>query len=130
MRKLGRVCRKNLFLTSVLAGLMDVSPLVRRSLIHTIITQGLTLKGLIEDEASLENYFRKTVTGDWHPCGTCRMGAPDDPLAVTDSEGRVYGVDGVRVVDASLMPDIPAANTNIPTIMIAEKISDAILNNS
>ncbi len=130
VRKLGRVCRKNLFLTSVLAGLMDVSPLVRRSLIQTIITQGLTFKGLIEDEASLENYFRKTVTGDWHPCGTCRMGAPDDPLAVTDSEGRVYGVDGVRVVDASLMPDIPAANTNIPTIMIAEKISDAILNNS
>ncbi|MCZ6771005.1 MAG: GMC family oxidoreductase N-terminal domain-containing protein [Proteobacteria bacterium] len=130
VRKLGRVCRTNFVLTSVLAGLMDVSPFVRRLLVHTIITQGRTLKGLIENEASLEDYLRESVTGDWHPCGTCRMGSPDDPLAVTDPEGRVYGVDGLRVVDASLMPDIPAANTNIPTIMIAEKISDAILNNS
>ena len=55
------------------------------------------------------------------------MGAPDDPLAVTDEAGRVRGVDGLRVIDASVMPKVPACNTNIPTIMIAEKMADAIV---
>jgi 5-(hydroxymethyl)furfural/furfural oxidase len=55
------------------------------------------------------------------------MGAQDDPLAVTDPQGRVYGVAGLRVVDASLMPALPRGNTNIPTIMMAEKISAGML---
>jgi 5-(hydroxymethyl)furfural/furfural oxidase len=55
------------------------------------------------------------------------MGPAHDPQAVTDSEGRVHGVSQLRVVDASLMPSLPSANTNIPTIMMAEKIADAIL---
>ena len=54
------------------------------------------------------------------------MGLLEDPLAVVDSEGRVFGVENLRVVDASLMPSIPRANTNIPTIMMAEKIADVI----
>ena len=54
------------------------------------------------------------------------MGAAADPDAVTDTEGRVHGVQGLRVVDASLMPRLPSANTNIPTIMMAEKIAGAI----
>ena len=63
----------------------------------------------------------------FHPAGTCRMGAEDNPAAVTDAEGRVYGVTGLRVVDASLMPSLPRGNTNIPTIMMAEKISAGML---
>jgi 5-(hydroxymethyl)furfural/furfural oxidase len=62
----------------------------------------------------------------WHASGTCRMGRADDPLAVTDGGGQVYGVEGLRVVDASLMPSIPRANTNTPTIMMAERIADLI----
>ena len=58
---------------------------------------------------------------------TCRMGPADDPMAVTNTAGRVHGIDGLRVVDASIFPVVPCANTNIPTIMTAEKISDAIL---
>jgi 5-(hydroxymethyl)furfural/furfural oxidase len=54
------------------------------------------------------------------------MGRPDDPLAVTDSSGRVYGVSGLRICDASLIPSIPCANTNIPTIMVAERVADLI----
>ena len=54
------------------------------------------------------------------------MGDPQDPLAVTDSSGKVYGTDGLRVCDASIMPSIPCANTNIPTIMVAERIADLI----
>jgi choline dehydrogenase-like flavoprotein len=56
-----------------------------------------------------------------HPVGTCRMGTADDPDAVVDSRGAVHGVRGLSVIDASIMPTIPAANTNVPTIMIAER---------
>lgn len=59
-----------------------------------------------------------------HASCTCRMGPLNDPTAVTDPECRVYGVEGLRVVDASVMPKVPSANTNIPTIMIAERASD------
>jgi len=55
------------------------------------------------------------------------MGAPDDPMAVTDPEGRVRGVAGLRVVDASIFPVVPCANTNIPTLMTAEKIAEKML---
>jgi 5-(hydroxymethyl)furfural/furfural oxidase len=55
------------------------------------------------------------------------MGAADDPMAVTDNEGRVRGVHGLRVVDASIFPVVPCANTNFPTMMVAEKIADDIL---
>ncbi len=127
VRKVTKYNKKNYFLTSILAGLMDAGPLARQLLTRHLITHGVTLKGLMADEATLVNYLRDTITGDWHPSGTCRMGSSDDVNAVTDPQGRVYGVEGLYVVDASVMPDIPAANTNIPTIMIAEKISDSIL---
>ena len=55
------------------------------------------------------------------------MGAPSDPMAVADAHGRVYGVEGLRIADASLFPTIPRANINLPTIMLAERISDLVL---
>jgi 5-(hydroxymethyl)furfural/furfural oxidase len=62
-----------------------------------------------------------------HPVGTCTMGRPDDPRAVVDSAYQVYGVDNLFVVDASIMPVIPSANTNLPTLMVAEHAADRIL---
>ena len=59
-----------------------------------------------------------------HPAGTCRMGPASDAMAVTDSVGRVHGLQHLRVIDASLMPDLPSGNINAPTIMMAEKIAD------
>jgi choline dehydrogenase-like flavoprotein len=61
-----------------------------------------------------------------HPCGTCTIGAADDPLAVVDRECRVHGVRNLRVVDASVMPRIPSANTNLPTIMVAHRAAELI----
>ncbi len=80
----------------------------------------------VESDDALDAFIRKTAITVHHPAGTCRMGSADDPLAVTDDEGRVRGVQGLRVVDASLMPDLTSGNINAPVIMIAEKIADRI----
>ncbi|MFL9454208.1 GMC family oxidoreductase [Tolypothrix bouteillei VB521301_2] len=78
---------------------------------------------VISDEA-LVAYIRNNCSTVWHPVGTCKMGT--DPMAVVDPELRVYGVQGLRVVDASIMPTITTGNTNAPTIMIGEKAADFI----
>jgi 5-(hydroxymethyl)furfural/furfural oxidase len=96
-------------------------------LIRRAISEGDDLDVLMTDDAALEDYIRRSVTGVWHASCTCRMGTEDDPMAVTDNQGRVYEVEGLRVVDASLFPSVPCANTNFPTLMTSEKIADAIL---
>jgi 5-(hydroxymethyl)furfural/furfural oxidase len=127
VRRIGAVTTKNKILTSILAAIMDGPSPIRRAAIHHFITEGVTLSNVLGDEAALEAFIRNGVTGCWHPSGTCRMGRADDPVAVTDPAGRVYGTENLRVCDASIFPCVPRANTNIPTIMCAEKISDAIL---
>jgi choline dehydrogenase len=62
----------------------------------------------------------------WHACGTCRLGPADDPRSVVDPDCRVIGVDGLRVVDASVMPEIPRANTHLTTVMLAEHMAARI----
>jgi 5-(hydroxymethyl)furfural/furfural oxidase len=89
--------------------------------------EGFTLDDVLGDEAKLESFVRQAAIGVWHASCSCRMGAETDPMAVTDSAGLVRGVQGLRVVDASLFPVVPCANTNIPTLMTAEKIADAII---
>ena len=69
-------------------------------------------------------WIRETSETLYHPVGTCKMGIDD--LSVTNEHGQVHGVEGLRVVDASLMPSLIGGNTNGPTIMMAEKISDHI----
>ena len=81
----------------------------------------------IESDAAIDDYLREAVESAYHPCGTCRMGAGDDPDAVVDPECRVIGLDGLRVVDSSVFPRITNGNINAPTIMVAEKASDHIL---
>jgi 4-pyridoxate dehydrogenase len=80
----------------------------------------------VESDDALDAFIRRTAITVHHPAGTCRMGAQDDPHAVTDDEGRVFGIQGLRVVDASVMPDLTSGNINAPVMMIAEKIADRV----
>ena len=73
------------------------------------------------------DYMRQSVSTGYHPVGTCRMAPVSDPTAVVDSELKVHGIQALRVVDASVMPNIPSGNTHASTLMIAEKGSDMIL---
>ena len=74
-------------------------------------------------EVSNDQAIRDTVVHYYHPVGTCAMGSSPEHGSVCDAKGRVFGVEGVVVADASLMPQIPRANTNLPAIMIAERIA-------
>ncbi|XKE46645.1 choline dehydrogenase [Halomonas organivorans] len=78
----------------------------------------------VQSDAELDAFVRQHAETAYHPCGSCRMGEGDD--AVVDGDGRVHGVEALRVVDASLFPVIPTGNLNAPTIMLAEKMADKI----
>jgi 5-(hydroxymethyl)furfural/furfural oxidase len=82
--------------------------------------------GALSDDAAIDAWLMATVGDTGHICGTCRMGAPDDPRTVVDPSGRVLGVDDLWVADASVFPEVPRANTNLPTIAAAERLSDLI----
>jgi choline dehydrogenase len=82
----------------------------------------------VASDADFEATIRRYGISNLHPVGTCRMGA--DPQAVCDPRLKLNGVAGLRVVDASLFPAVPCANTNFPTLMTAEKISDMILSSA
>jgi choline dehydrogenase len=81
---------------------------------------------VVTDEA-IDAFIAEKVESAYHPSCTCKMGAGSDPMAVVDSEARVFGVAGLRVVDSSIMPSITTGNLNAPTIMLAEKAADHIL---
>ena len=81
----------------------------------------------VQTDEQIDGFIREHVETAYHPSCTCRMGRIDDPMAVVDPEARVRGIEGLRVVDSSIMPTITNGNLNAPTIMIAEKASDHIL---
>lgn len=112
--------------TAAAAALLDFAPTRDLVMRRKFGPQG-RLHRLAGDDDAIADWVRGSVWSGWHVSGTCRMGREDDPGAVLDPHCRVRGVSGLRVVDASVMPSIVSANTNISTIAIAERASDLIL---
>ncbi len=81
----------------------------------------------VQSDDELDGFIREHVESAYHPCGTCKMGDKNDPMAVVDPEARVIGVDGLRVADSSIFPRITNGNLNAPSIMVGEKVSDSLL---
>ena len=126
-RALGPRSLRNVLATAPAAFLLDMLPPLRRLAMERIVSGGASLDDLLADDESLEAHVRARVFGQWHPCGTCRMGPREDRDAVVDPlQARVHGIEGLRVVDASVMPTAPRANLNLPTMMVAAKFGDAI----
>ena len=97
---------------------------LRRSLIRNVVAPGDDADALMASDADLEQWVRERAVPFYHPVGTCRMGT--DATAVVDADCRVKGVAGLRVIDASIMPSIVRANTNLTVAMIAEKMAETI----
>lgn len=126
VRKLGAVSRTNWLLTLLAAGVMETGRLARRLMIENVIVPDVDVESLKRSDNLLRTWIMENACGSWHACGTCRMGDPHDSGTVVDPQGRVVGVEGLRVVDASIMPSIISGNTMLTTIMVGEKIADAM----
>ncbi|MEP3054686.1 choline dehydrogenase [Ascidiaceihabitans sp.] len=81
----------------------------------------------VQSDDELDAFIAEHVESAYHPCGTCKMGRRDDPMAVVDAQGQVIGVEGLRVADSSIFPRITNGNLNGPSIMVGEKMSDHVL---
>jgi 5-(hydroxymethyl)furfural/furfural oxidase len=127
VRQVGAVTKKNAVLTGIMAKLLDGPSALRDYLIGKFIVDGYTTEQLLADDDAMEEFARTAAVGVWHASCTCAMGADTDPMAVTNPAGKVHGIQNLRVVDASIFPVVPSANTNFPTLMVAEKVADAIL---
>ena len=83
----------------------------------------------VQTDEEIDAWVRQNANTVYHPSCTCKMGAEDDPMAVVNNKSEVFGVENLRIVDASIMPSIVSGNLNGPTVMIAEKAADIILGN-
>jgi choline dehydrogenase len=110
---------------ALMAGMRLSRNITRQPALAPYVAEEIIPGAAVESDADFEAAIRKNGISNLHPVGTCRMGA--DPAAVCDPRLRVNGVAGLRVVDAAVMPSVPAGNTNAPTIMIAEKAAEMIL---
>ena len=107
-------------------GLKLVRRLCAAPPIKAFVARELAPGADVQSDQDLDDYIRKTAATAHHPLGTCKMGPESDRMAVVDPQLRLYGVEGLRVVDASVMPDLVGGNINAPVIMIAEKAADMI----
>ena len=127
IRNVSDVTLRNKLYTGLGAALLDGPAALRRFMLRSFVMDAPGVDAATRGEEALEDHIRRVTVGVWHASCSNRMGAADDPMAVTDNQGRVHGMEGLRVVDASIFPMIPCANTNFPTMMVAEKISNDIL---
>lgn len=127
VRQVGAINKTNAFLTATLARLLDGPDYLRQYLLKKFVKDAPPIEVLLQDETQLERFIRTAAVGVWHASCTCKMGDKNNQHAVTDPSGRVIGIQRLRVVDASIFPVVPSANTNLPVLMTAEKMADAII---
>lgn len=113
-------------LAPIVAGMRLAREIAAASPLAERVSEELWPGAEVRSDEDLADAAAATMNTYHHAVGTCRMGPANDPLAVVDSSGRVHGVKGLRVADASAMPTIPRANTNLPTLMLAEKLADSL----
>jgi choline dehydrogenase len=106
------------------AGIKLTREIMRQKAFDPFRGEELAPGSAVETDADIDGFIRAKAESAYHPSCTCRMGM--DEMAVVDGSGRVHGVEALRVVDASIMPDVVSGNLNVPTIMMAEKLADAI----
>jgi len=111
--------------TAFVEGMKILRKILAAPALKPFVTEEIEAGPKVTSDEDILNFCRQRGSTVYHPTSTCRMG--NDPLAVVDQRLRVRGIEGLRVVDASVMPDLMSGNTNAPTIMIAEKASDMIL---
>jgi 5-(hydroxymethyl)furfural/furfural oxidase len=127
LRRLNQPTLPNRILSRSCELLLDLLP-SSKGLLTRMMPGGPTASDLLGmNEAQLEAIAIEYVGASGHHAGTCRMGAADDPFAVVDSSGRLKGIPRLRVIDASIMPSLPRGNTNLPTVMLAEKLAGAMV---
>lgn len=108
------------------ARVMDLSPTLRDVLIRKLMNKGLELSDIIDSDEDLSFWLEDAVYGSWHVGGTCRMGDPSSKETVVDPQGRVIGIGGLWVADASVMPTPIRSTTNLTAMLIGEKISEGV----
>lgn len=110
--------------TTALAALRRVAELARTRAVRAVADPVWPSRAPFDESGLLRGSIERITGSGYHPCGTVPMGPDDDPMAATDGRGRVRGVSGLVVADASLMPTIPSANTNLPTLMMGERFAE------
>lgn len=126
IRALNRYSAINWTRSAAAFALLEGPASLRRYLLRTAISPAVDLKELIAARERLNDWIRQRAVPFYHPSGTCKMGAAGDPTAVVDPSCRVRGIKRLRVIDASIMPCVTRANTNLTTMMIAEKMADEL----
>lgn len=130
VRRLNQPGVTNTLLARMIGSLLDGPDGLRRQLIKYGIASGEIDEAQMGQRSWVEQTVRRCALGTYHPAGTCRMGAASNPRAVVDARCAVHSIDGLSVVDASVMPRIVRGNTNIPVMMLAERASDFLLGNA
>jgi 5-(hydroxymethyl)furfural/furfural oxidase len=123
IRALNRYSAVNWTRSAAAFALLEGPAALRRYLLRTAVSPGVDINELIAAREPLNAWLRQRAVPFYHPSGTCKMGAAEDPTAVVDPSCRVRGMEHLRVIDASIMPCVTRANTNLTTIMIAEKMA-------
>jgi 5-(hydroxymethyl)furfural/furfural oxidase len=120
VKMIGKLTTFNRILTDVTGTVMDASGFARHQIIKHFASDGRSVDELLADDRLLKSYLKSSATG------TCKMGSTEDRMAVVDENGLVIGTENLTVADASIMPEIPTTNLNLPTTMIGERISDLL----